>query len=370
MRNLRLFFVLVILIISLTKCKQNNGFLIKGHIDGIDDGTLITLYDFDQQADLDSAYSLNGNFIFEGHVEFPTGFWIKCKNESATIQVENTEMTFSSTLNDMRYSCVVKGGDEQKLQTELDNLQGPYVKTSKILFDSLWNKKYSNDIEKQKLIIKYNKVGTALNDIYVNFGKSHRDSYLGLTILYGNRDSYPKDTLIQIYEDLTPKLKEAPNAQALKTFLYEELAQKGKLFIDFKAKTLSGEDFILSSLKGKYIFLSFWSAGCGPCRMENRFISRNFNEIPKDLSIVSFSLDKNEKYWKEASKQDSIIWHNVIALDSEYGRIKNIYDVHAMPTAFLIDRDGTIIEKFLGYNTDEVLIKQLKTIVGKRENKR
>lgn len=157
---------------------------------------------------------------------------------------------------------------------------------------------------------------------------------------------------------------------SLKVYLYDEIAQVGKPFIDFKAKTISGDDFSLSSIKGKYIYLCFWSSNCAPCRMENKFLSQNIDDIPTDLSIVSFSLDKNEKLWKEASKLDSINWQNVIALESEYGMVNNIYDVQAMPTSFLIDSDGIIMEKFKGYNNEGGLIDQLKTLIDQKENKR
>ena len=91
------------------------------------------------------------------------------------------------------------------------------------------------------------------------------------------------------------KLKETHDAKAIKIFLYEELAQKGKPFIDFKAKTINGEDFLFSSCKGNYIYLNFWSAGCGFCRMENKYLRQHFNEISKDFTVINFSVDKNKK---------------------------------------------------------------------------
>lgn len=163
---------------------------------------------------------------------------------------------------------------------------------------------------------------------------------------------------------MLPKYKEASRSKALKIFLYEELAQKGKQFIDFKAKTVKGDDFSLSSLKGNYIYLSFWSAGCGPCRIENRFLSQNKNELPKDLSLVSFSTDKNFKAWDFASKSDGIDWYNVSDLEGESGKIKTQYQVQAIPTSFLIDKNGIVMEKFIGY--DKNILKRIKTLIEKK----
>lgn len=370
MKFINPFFVIILLIILLVSCKTDNGFIIKGHIDGIEDGTLVTLYDLDQQFNLDSAFSTNGNFTLKGLVEDPTTCWVKCKDELAIIQVENKKMTFNSPLKDMLVNSSIQGGDEQKLQNQLNSLQNPYYIMYTRAYDSLMNKMYSNDNEKQRLIKRFNESQSTYMKIYVNFGKSHPESYLGLDIIYRNRKSIPKDSIKIIYEKLTPKFKVTPNAKALKIFLNEKLAQKGQPFIDFNAKTLNGEDFSLSSLKGNYIYLCFWSSNCGACLMENKFLSKHFKEIPKDMSIVSFSIDKNIKLWNETSKTDSIVWYNVSSLEGEFGKVKTIYEVQAIPTSFLIDKNGIVIEKFIGFDTDGVLIRQLKTLIEQTENKR
>jgi hypothetical protein len=90
MRATKQLFGLVFLITMLINCNSEKGFTIKGHIEGIEDGTLITLFDLNQQFNLDSAFSKNGSFILKGLVEDPTTCWIKCKDEYAIIQVENT----------------------------------------------------------------------------------------------------------------------------------------------------------------------------------------------------------------------------------------------------------------------------------------
>ena len=72
---------------------------------------------------------------------------------------------------------------------------------------------------------------------------------------------------------------------------------------------------------------------------------------------------KTKKVWNEASKIDSITWQNVSSLDGEFDRVKTIYEVQAMPTSFLIDKDGTIIEKFIGFDTE--LITHLKALIEK-----
>jgi thiol-disulfide isomerase/thioredoxin len=368
MRQFQKLFGLVILTIILASFKFDNGFIIKGHIDGIEDGTWVKLYDLDQQIYLDSSLSKKGDFILKGKVDYPTTCWVKCKDEYAIIQMENTEMTFNSPLKDMHLNSTIQGGNEQRLQNTLKKLQQPYDILYNSAYDSLMNNKFKSDSEKQRLIKKFNESQSTSKEIYINFGKSHPNSYLGLDIIYMNRKSIPKDSLKFIYENLRPEFKETSRSLALKVFLYGELAQKGKPFIDFNVKTIKGEDFSLSSLKGKYIYLSFWSAGCGPCRMENKLLSQSINELPKDLSLVSFSTDKNAKAWDIATKTDSIVWYNVSDLEGSNGRIKTQYQVQAIPTSFLIDKNGVIIEQFIGFDTD--IVKRLRKLIEEKKNER
>jgi len=359
---------LLLIIFIITSCKtKNNGFTITGYIDGIKDSTLIKIYDLDRQFDIDSTYSNNGNFTLQGKVEKPTTCWLRANEESIVIQVENVDMTFTSTIKDMRLNSKVTGGREQDLQNALQKLQKPYDIIYIGAYDSLMNKKYSNDDEKQKLIIKFNESQLTSQEIYIGFGKNHYNSYLGLDIIYRNRKSIPKDSLKIIYQNLEPYFKETTTAKALEIFLYKGIAKTGEKFIDFSAKTIDDKDFKLASLKNKYIYLSFWSAGCSPCRMENRFFSKNLDSIPKDLAIVSFSIDKNLEAWKKASAQDNVSWYNISDYEGEQGGIKTRYGVQAIPTSFLIDKNGIIIKKITGFDPDLNIIEELKKIMN--ENK-
>ena len=102
------------------------GFVIRGHIDGIENGTKVYLYDIDAQVRLDSSITSQGNFLLKGFVTKPTTCWIMCKAEYAIIQVENTRMEFWSPQTNMNLAAKIKGGREQKLQNELTALQYPY----------------------------------------------------------------------------------------------------------------------------------------------------------------------------------------------------------------------------------------------------
>ena len=99
--------------------------------------------------------------------------------------------------------------------------------------------------------------------------------------------------------------------------------------------------------------------------MQNRKISQDYNRFKNKVYIVSFSTDMNKSDWLNASKSDNILWANVSDLKGDKGKIKTLYDVQAIPTSFLINREGIIIEKFIGYD-DENFLNQLEKLIDEK----
>lgn len=341
---------------------QTSGFVIKGHIDSIENGTKIYLHDVDAQSKIDSAVSLNGNFTLKGQVERPTTCWIECKDQYAIIQVENTKMEFQSPLKNMRLYGIAKGGKEQDLWNELTILQHPYEVVFFTAYDSLAKKQYVDKEHEKRLAKKLNDYQDTAQNIYVAFGKRHPNSYLGLDILYRNRQRIGKDSIETLLSQLDEPLKTTTKAQGLILFVFGELAQKGKKFLDFEVDDINGQTFKLSSLKGNYILLSFWNASCGPCRRENKKISADYNRLKNKISFVSFSTDQVKSSWLNASKADNILWTNVSDLKGDNGKIKTQYNVQSIPTSFLINREGIIIQVFIGL--DDNFLNQLEKLIS------
>ncbi|WP_379092753.1 DUF4369 domain-containing protein [Pedobacter sp. UC225_65] len=337
-------------------------FTIHGQLNGAKDGTIVKLHDIDKAKTIDSAQVINGKFVLTGHVDEPTTCWLRCGEEYTTIQVENVRMNFSSPLKDMKLNSITSGGKEQSLQTELDRLLRPYEKVYTPLYDSLNKKLYQDTTQRKQMVKTFNAAIDAYQNVYVAFGKRNINSYLGLDIVYRNRKAIPKDSVLLLFNSLTHQLKATDKAKALSIYAKEILAKKGHKYLDFSAVGINGEPFQLSTLKDKYIYLAFGSFGCVPCRIENREISKNYELLSKSLHIVNFSLDVNRKEWELAAKQDGIKWYNVSDMAGMAGKIKTLYDVQAMPTSFLIDKNGIIVERFDGYSEEN--LNRIKKIIG------
>ncbi len=347
---------------SHSQTKVPSTFLINGEIKAVKDGTLIRLMAIDELKILDSAYAIDGKFVLKGHVNEPTACWLKCLDEYAIIEVENVTMKFNATVKQMKLNYIATGGREQTLQTELNRKLRPYEQIYLPLYDSLNNKLYKDTIDRKRMAKTFNTANDAYMNTYIAFGKRNINSYVGLDIVFRNRQKISKDSVMLLYNSLSTTLKKTSKANALKYYASAILAKKGEKFLDFNAVTIAGKPFKLSELKEKYIYLAFGSFSCGPCRMENKEISENYEQLSKSIHVVNFSLDVNKKEWELAAEQDGIIWPNVSDLAGMAGKIKTLYNVQSMPTSFLIDKNGIIIERFDGYNPEN--LQKIKKIAG------
>ena len=111
----------------------------------------------------------------------------------------------------------------------------------------------------------------------------------------------------------------------------------------------------LSGLKGKVVFLNFWATWCGPCRSEMPSMEALYNRF-KDKGFVIFAVNSGEGRDEVVSFMKNNNLTFPAALDSD-GKVNGSYGIQAIPTTFLIDREGNIILRLVGsidWNTPKV----------------
>jgi peroxiredoxin len=118
---------------------------------------------------------------------------------------------------------------------------------------------------------------------------------------------------------------------------------------DFTLKTLAGDEIVLSKLKGTVVLLDFWATWCAPCRESIPHLihlQKTYQE--KGFKVIGISIDKE--------KDSDALGHYVKSMDIPYpvvlasDEVTRQYGVSGIPATFLIDREGKIREKVVGFN--------------------
>ncbi|MEW6102946.1 MAG: TlpA disulfide reductase family protein [bacterium] len=130
---------------------------------------------------------------------------------------------------------------------------------------------------------------------------------------------------------------------------------------DFTLPTIDGETLTLSELSGKVIILDFWATWCPPCRMEiPDFIQLYSQYKDKGLLIIGLSLDESPDNVRQFKEKMGINYPIVMGnqkVTEDFGGIRGI------PTTFIIDREGNIETKIVGYRSKEVFEKEIDSLL-------
>ena len=130
----------------------------------------------------------------------------------------------------------------------------------------------------------------------------------------------------------------------------------------FDVTTLNGQRVTLEGLRGKVVILDFWATWCPPCRMEIPHFKALYAKYHPKLEILAISLDEEgERVVAPFVRKQGITYPVAIGQDrlvSAYGGIRGI------PTTFVIDRQGRIVKKYIGYKALEVFEKDIETLLA------
>lgn len=161
----------------------------------------------------------------------------------------------------------------------------------------------------------------------------------------------------------------------LGAFVYEgvrdvantELVKDGAPAPLFEAERFGGGSFSLADTKGKVVLLDFWATWCGPCVEEMPSLFKVANDY-ESRGVVLVAADRIESDSKAAvgvflSDQKLTPDENAIVVFASED-VLDRYQVHALPTLFIVDREGRIAGAHQGFMKEEQLRAEVERVLA------
>lgn len=132
-------------------------------------------------------------------------------------------------------------------------------------------------------------------------------------------------------------------------------ADEGDLAAEFSLPhLLSQEQYRLSDYRGSVVLVDFWASWCGPCRASfpayNALRNRLQAKYGKDsFEVLAINVDMEKPEALAFLEKQPVSFP--ILDENTGGSTQHKYQILAMPTAFLIDPEGTIVMQHSGFNS-------------------
>jgi thiol-disulfide isomerase/thioredoxin len=362
---------LLALIFVLSGCKNQGKFFVDGVINGEFEKKYIYINRVDVNIPvlIDSAkINNNGKFRFKIKVSEPDFYQLGFSTtDFITLLAEPGEkikLVFNGKNLFENYSVSGSVGSEKlqfldltltETKRKLDSLSAIYDKASKdpgfeisgSTLEAEFNKLIKDQRKKNIEFIIKNL--NSLASIKALYQKINPETY----VLYDPKDlQYLKivtDTLTRYYPDSKQVQALARDFEKEMNQMYinqlEEMARDmPQTKLDPDLKNVDGKRIALSSLKGKYVLLTFWSVRSKDCVEENLQLKGLYKKYSqKGFEIYQINLDESETDWKSAVRYDELPW--ICTREDDPLNPKNavLFNVKNLPTNYLFDKEGKII---------------------------
>ncbi|MBK8881508.1 MAG: AhpC/TSA family protein [Bacteroidales bacterium] len=377
---------LLLLALIVAACQDKNTFTVKGVLKGKTGKYIyINKVDVNTPILIDSAkIGKNGSFRLNVKCSEPDFYQLGFSTANfITLLAEPSEriiLTFNDTNLYKNYSIAGSPGSS-KLQV----LDGALASTKSKLdsLTAIYNKSSNEpgfDVKGAALETQFSNLIKEQRKKNIEFIITNINSLASIKALYQTitPDTYvlyePNDLqyLKIVTDSLTRHYPNSKHVQALARDLSNELNKMyveklGALANELPQANLDpdlmdshGKRIALSSLRGKYVLLTFWSFTSKDCVVENLQLKEYYKRYRnKGFEIYQINIDQSEADWKKAVQYDELPWISTREDDPANPANARLFNVTRLPSNFLFDKEGKIIGSNLHNRSLQIKLQQL-----------
>ena len=131
---------------------------------------------------------------------------------------------------------------------------------------------------------------------------------------------------------------------------------------DFSLPNLQGDTVEFSDFENKVVLVDFWATWCGPCRLEVPHLVDLYEEYrDRDFVVLGIALDRPGAEVVEPFVRENNVTYPVVIGNPEVAIAFG--GLTAIPTAFLVDRSGRIVKKYVGYTEKAAFEEEIKKLL-------
>jgi peroxiredoxin len=132
---------------------------------------------------------------------------------------------------------------------------------------------------------------------------------------------------------------------------------------DFTLRSMDGQNLRLQEQRGRVVMVNFWATWCGPCRQEMPHLNRLYEKYrASGFVLLGVNVDEDTR---NAAAVASKMGLKFPVLPDADKRVSKQYDLSAMPSTVLIDRDGKVRHVHRGYRDgfEDMYEKQIRELL-------
>ena len=122
---------------------------------------------------------------------------------------------------------------------------------------------------------------------------------------------------------------------------------------DIVMEDVDGAVFSMDDLRGRVTLVNYWATWCGPCRQEIPDLIRLQDRYGDHLQVIGVSTDEGDVEHVRAFAEEFAMNYPVVMATPEIN--KQFPGVFALPTSFVLDTEGRIVQTHVGLISPAVL---------------